>query len=574
MYAWLDTFAARRRCREKQEQRAKAIEKAKETLKHEPAQVLPDELVEELRAEGIEAICARIARREFTATQLVKTFSQRALEAHDRFNCLTEIMIEDALEEAKRLDEALASKGPVGPMHGLPISIKDCINVAGYDSCIGCSLWTNSPISEDATIVQCLRRAGAIPYVKTNVPQAMLSFDCDNPVFGRTLNPVDQQFVVGGSSGGEAALLAAGGSLIGVGTDIGGSLRVPAHFTGIYSFKPTAERFPNEGQNTGNKGQESIKATTGPMGHDVQSLEFFMKTIIDQEPWLIDNACPPLPWRTWTPPKHLCFGYFTYPAAPACQRAVRVAVEALREAGHQVVEFTIPNPLEAMFVFNGLVGIDMENAELALLAGDPLIKQVATMKQMIQMPYFVRAILAWIMRYFYKEDKLATLLLTFTKKTHAEVRSYVCRRNAYRNLFAKTARAVALEKCGQTFDAIIAPDFGFPAMSLKAISAVLPLTSYITLQNLLDVPTGTMPVTKVDRDLDKQTEGVSWLGPDARIGFVEKMCRQHYDPDQMHGLPVGIQVFGERFQDEKVLGCMRVVDECIKRYKSKPATKA
>src|SRR5690606_37525743 len=126
----------------------------------------------------------------------------------------------------------------------------------------------------------------------------------------RTFNPRNQQFVVGGSSGGEAALLVAGGSFIGVGTDLAGSLRIPAHFTGIYSFKPTAERFPNEGQNTCNKGLETIKATTGPMAHDVQSLEFFMKTIIDQEPWLIDNACPPLPWRTWTPPKRLCFGYF------------------------------------------------------------------------------------------------------------------------------------------------------------------------------------------------------------------------------------------------------------------------
>jgi amidase len=216
-------------------------------------------------------------------------------------------MIEDALEEAKRLDEVFASKGPVGTMHGLPVPFKDCINVAGYDPCVGYSLWTNKPLGEDATIVQCLRRAGAIPYVKTNVPQGLIAIETDNPVFGRTLNPIDQRFVVGGSSSGEAALLAAGGSLIGVGTDLGGSVRIPAHFTGLYSFKPTAERFPNEGQNTGNKGLESLKAATGPIGHNVQSLEFFVKTIIDQEPWLIDNACVPLPWRTWMPLQRLCF---------------------------------------------------------------------------------------------------------------------------------------------------------------------------------------------------------------------------------------------------------------------------
>jgi hypothetical protein len=105
-----------------------------------------------------------------------------------------------------------------------------------------------------------------------------------------------------------------------------------------------------------------------------------------------------------------------------------------------------------------------------------------------------------------------------------------------------------------------------------ASNDMLTLASYSALQNVLDMPSGVIPVTKVDRDLDKQIEGVSWLGPDAHIGYAEKMYRRHYDPDQMHGLPVGIQVFGERFQDEKVLGCMRVVDECLKRYKSKSTT--
>lgn len=114
-----------------------------------------------------------------------------------------------------------------GPLAGMPVSLKDEISVAGFDACIGYSAWVGIK-QEDAVLVRLLRDAGAIPYVKTNVPITMLSFECANDVFGATTNPHSAAYVPGGSSGGEAALIACGGSRVGVGSDGAGSVRLPS----------------------------------------------------------------------------------------------------------------------------------------------------------------------------------------------------------------------------------------------------------------------------------------------------------------------------------------------------------
>jgi Asp-tRNA(Asn)/Glu-tRNA(Gln) amidotransferase A subunit family amidase len=130
------------------------------------------------------------------------------------------------------------------------VSVKDTVNIKGYDSCIGYSKWTKKPALQDSGLIRCLKDAGAIPFVKTNVPTSLLSFESYNDVWGRTTNPHNKDYSPGGSTGGESALLAAGGSIIGVGafaviqelrigTDVAGSVRVPAHFSGIYTIKCT-----------------------------------------------------------------------------------------------------------------------------------------------------------------------------------------------------------------------------------------------------------------------------------------------------------------------------------------------
>lgn len=137
-------------------------------------------------------------------------------------------MFPQALEAAKKLDAQFAATGkPTGPLHGLPVSLKDNFNVTGKDSTLGFSFWVNQPATHDSVMAELLRNQGAVLYVKTNVPTAMMIAETVNNVYGRTTNPRNRQLTSGGSSGGESALIAFGGSPLGVGTDIGENLEVP-----------------------------------------------------------------------------------------------------------------------------------------------------------------------------------------------------------------------------------------------------------------------------------------------------------------------------------------------------------
>lgn len=172
----------------------------------------------------------------------------------------------------------------------MPISLKDSAGVAGFDACIGYSKWVHKPFSKDAPIVALLRDAGALPFVKTNVPITLLSFESNSDVFGRTTNPHSKGFSPGGSSGGEGALLALGGSRLGLGTDVAGSVRVPAHYSGVYTIKASSGRFPKVGNASGMVGQEGIPAVYSPMTRTLEDLETFWKAVVSMKPWEYDPS--------------------------------------------------------------------------------------------------------------------------------------------------------------------------------------------------------------------------------------------------------------------------------------------
>ncbi|KAI8050840.1 amidase signature domain-containing protein [Syncephalis plumigaleata] len=570
MSAWTASGQAQLRIKKKQQERDAAIQEADEYLERIKSEKSSstDISSDELAHMSARKLCAAIAAKQLTAVDAVAMLGRRALDTHTRLNCLTEICIKDAISEARVLDARLTDHGPIGKLHGLPISIKDNVGLKGYDACIGYSSWTMQPLDEDNTIIKCLRRAGAIPYVKTNVPQTMMAFECENPVFGRTLNPHNANLTPGGSSGGEGALIGARGSILGIGNDIGGSLRIPADFCGIYSLKPTVDRIPNHGLIAPAHGRDLIRATCGPMANDVDTLDLFMDALLSQEPWHDDQYCVPMPWKSWSPPEKLCIGYFTFngflPAAPPCQRAVTHTVQVLRDAGHTVVEFDLPNAHEAIVVFHALMAADGGEGLLAHLKGDPIGAPVQALKMLVGMPKVVRYLLSWFISSWYGEPLLSEIFAVTSPKSYPQVCDYTARRDQYRHLFAEAARESGIRQCGRPFDAIICPAFGFPAIPHDSASDLLLTSGYTILQNILDVPSGVLPAITVDKDLDAQVEGVSWLGEGAPIGYNESIFRNYYDAEAIHGHSVGIQVFAERFQEEKVLGCMKIIDSCLK----------
>ena len=174
---------------------------------------------------------------QLKAVDVFEALTAKAVEADLRTNCVVEFLLQDGLERAKALDDLEPSSRR--PLHGLPFSIKEHIAVKGRDSTLGCVSRIGLYEDEDAEFVKLMLDLGAIPLCRTNLSQAIKSFGCSNPIFGVTANPLDVNRTPGGSSGGEAALIASGASLVGFGSDFGGSVRTPATFCGIASLKPT-----------------------------------------------------------------------------------------------------------------------------------------------------------------------------------------------------------------------------------------------------------------------------------------------------------------------------------------------
>ena len=217
------------------------------------------------------------------------------------------------------------------------------VGVRGWDGCIGYSAWVGKPAESDSALVRLLRDAGAVPFVKTNVPITLLSFESASDVFGRTTNPHKATHSPGGSSGGEAALLAYGGSRIGIGTDVAGSVRVPAHYSGVYSIKASVGRFLKTGSSTSMPGQEGVAPVYSPMARTLEDLDYFWKAVMSMQPWSYDHSVLPIPWRdVHISSKPLKWGVMwndgVVTPSPACKRALEMVANTLIEHGHQVID--------------------------------------------------------------------------------------------------------------------------------------------------------------------------------------------------------------------------------------------
>lgn len=227
-----------------------------------------------------------------TPLEILRAYGKVAIKAQEATNCLTEILIPEA-------ETWIANKriNFNGPLAGIPVSLKDSISVGGFDVSVGYSMNTGKPYQEDGSLVRMLKDAGAVPFVKTNLPITLLSFESTNDVWGRCTNPHNKKYSPGGSTGGEAALLAFGGSRIGVGSDVAGSVRVPAHFSGCYSLRCSTGRWPKMGMNTSMPGQEGIASVFSPMARTMSDLTYFTSSLIGMKPWRYDHTVHPLKWR-------------------------------------------------------------------------------------------------------------------------------------------------------------------------------------------------------------------------------------------------------------------------------------
>ncbi|OUM54835.1 hypothetical protein BVG19_g4268 [[Candida] boidinii] len=259
--------------------------------------ILTDKEIKITQFKKITDLLSKIHSGELSSLEVTIAFCKRAQISQQLTNCLTEVMFNEAIERAKYLDDYFTKNNGkiVGPLHGLPISVKDCFALPNFDSTTGLiSYIGNKDIPNNfASLPRQLYDLGAVFYVKTNVPQFMMTCDSDNNLFGRTLNPLNLSLTAGGSSGGEGSILGQHGSILGIGSDIGGSIRIPSMACGVYGFKPSSDSIPFDGIVEPNKVDQTgngIECTAGPLSVSMDGIEIFLKSVFDSNPSNYDKS--------------------------------------------------------------------------------------------------------------------------------------------------------------------------------------------------------------------------------------------------------------------------------------------
>jgi amidase len=476
-----------------------------------------------------EVILSKISSCEWSSLAVATAFCKRAAVAQQLIGCCTEMFFYEALKRAKELDEHLDKTGTlIGPFHGLPISLKDSFEIKGQDTTIGWVGIIGQPAEQDSLAVQQFRALGAVLYCKTNVPQSLMMSDSYNHVFGQCVNALHRGLISGGSSGGEGALVGARGSFLGMGTDIGGSIRIPAVLQGLYGLCPTIGRVPN--RESGRHQKYVVPPVAGPMTSSLETIELFMRGYLSSAPWESDPQLLPIPWRSELAVptgRQLRIGYIVndgvvFPQPPV-QRVVRETAALFAAAGHEVFEWdSTPHKSAHYDLWTPAIFADggKRCADLCKLVNEPLIEGMLVGKPEHALDVEQRQELAekiWDYQRFYLQRWMQSGV-----------------------------------------DAVIAPVTPWPGMRPKVWAKSDQYCGYTAHWNLLNYASLAVPAGKVDKNLDIVDE--EWMKYQPK-SFSDKFNHEHYDVELVNGMPVGIQIVAGRFGEEKAIAVAKILQE-------------
>ena len=495
---------------------------------------------------GASELAGRIARGELTSVAVVEAHIQRIEQVNPKLNALVVKRFVQARAEARAADEQLARGEPVGPLHGVPVTIKECLDVTDLPSTFGLRSRLAHRAAQDDWAVARLRAAGAIVLGKTNVAQSLIYPESDNPVYGRSNNPWDLQRTPGGSSGGEAAIIAVGGSPLGLGTDIGGSVRIPAAFSGIASFKPTAGRADDSGRFSVPAGQRAVVSQIGPLARRVEDLALALRLINGANP----QAVPALADYRSVAISTLRIGYYSFDgtlrSAPAVERAVREAAALLREAGAEVVEWTPPAIDEAEHLYYALLTADAGAGLKRSWRGNPVSPLASALPTVAGMP----AVLRWLLRKLLArlgQSRAAGMLGHFGFTSADQYWTLVEQQLDYQARFA-----AALDQAG--LDVILCPVCPLPAYTHGASKDLGTGGGYCIVYNLLGYPAGVLPVTKVQAGEESNRQ----VSRDTAEKVAAKVERGS------SGLPVAVQVVARPWREHVSLAVMATLESSVR----------
>ncbi|XP_030429207.1 vitamin D3 hydroxylase-associated protein-like [Gopherus evgoodei] len=492
-------------------------------------------------------LAEKLKEGSLSPESVLYTYIDRALEVTREVNCVTDFMqgCEEQLREVRRKEER-------GLLYGIPISIKNHIGCKGHVSSGGLVQFLGRAEEEDSVIVQVLKRQGAIPFVKTNVPQSMINYDCSNLIYGQTVNPLNHKKSPGGSSGGEGALIAGGGSILGFGTDVAGSIRLPSSFCGLCGLKPTGNRLSTHGFASPIAGMKSVTGTVGPMARDVDSLALCMRALLCDDMFCLDPTVPPLPFNeeVYSSSISLRIGYYDgdsyFQPSPSMRRAVQEIKKLLQEAGHTLVPFTPPRidyMVDELFT-RGLFSDGAANL-LDKFKGDIVDLTLKSQINCYRLPILVKKILALILKPVYPRiaSNLNALCGVGSAKSLWKHHVAVA---AYRTEFIAKWRKLEL-------DVMLCPALG-PAFNKGYPGKLLAATSYTNLYNVLNFPAGVVPVSVVTEADEEELKNYRGHYGDP----WDKRLREAVEGAV--GLPVTIQCVALPWQEELCLRFMKEVE--------------
>jgi amidase len=495
-----------------------------------PETILDKETLEITNLTAVE-IAKLIKKKELTAVEAVTAFFKRAVIAHQFTDCLLEIVYEEGLERAKYLDDLYEKTGKlIGPLHGVPISLKEHYDFEGHVTHAAFVSNIENVSPKYATTSQILYDLGAVFYVRTNQPQSLMHLDSLNSISARCKNAYNTSASPGGSSSGEGALIGMRGSPLGVGSDIGGSIRAPAAFNGIWGLKPSTKRISVKGAVSSHESTvpELVPASLGPMANSPEDLEFFMEAYLSKQPWEYDQHCVPIPWKTVPVPKPseltiaIAYDDGVVKPHPPVVRALKEVAAKLKAAGVNVIEWQPHRVYEAIEIAFASYTADGNYAAIHKFAesGEPLQE---------------------LTKYFLSVGHGSKGLTTL------ELEEYTCKREAIRQEYLELYNERGV-------DFIIAPTY----VAAAPKPAAPKYWGYTALWNMMDATCVTFPSTVFgDKTVDLKDE--SYV---PRNKYEEREYAT-YDPDFSDGMPVGLTLVGRRYTEETALKASKVVHDIM-----------
>lgn len=502
--------------------------------------------MQEILNHSLVQLADSIQKGTYSSLEVIETFITQIKEVNPGLNAVIVPRFEEAIEEAKMADELLKQGKIKGKLHGVPITVKECLDLKGTPSTFGLIRRKVDFPKENDPYIQALMDEGAIVIGKTNVSQLIAYLEADNPLYGRTYNPLHPDFTCGGSSGGEGAIIKAGGSILGLGTDLGGSVRIPAAFCGILGLKPTMQRNFDFCRIIDNVVWESICSVTGVLGKHVEDLALAAK-IMGSIPNPFNEKPKSFPDYKKIDVTKLRVGYYLtdglFEPAASIQIGIKETIEKLEKKGIHCKKIKAYRPRKAEELHTKINSLDGAKLFIENIKNDKPSEQLKFLIPAMKMPPFLLGLIGKI-AYLLGQKTAARMATHFSTKSGRNLEKLKQEHQDYIQGFQEMMMK-------ENIDILISPVNGLPAYLHGTSMLIGSAGTYTLMHNVTGFPAGVVPVGIVEKE--------NIFPRKKTLEIANNIARK--TELKSEGLAVAIQVAALPWREDLVLAMMGFLNE-------------